>query len=162
VADIGSHWMQMVQMVANKRIVSVYGDATIFIPTRKKPLIEVPTFSEQELKAGEYEEITVDTEDHATVMFKFEGGAKGVMVAFQLNVGRKNRIEWEICGSETRPIAHRSSTVMGFFSSTWAGTDGPERWIASAAMTTSGNRCMCVSSAGTGWSASVGVFLRSM
>lgn len=117
VADIGSHWMQMVQMVSGRRITSVYGDATIFIPVRKKPLIDMPTFSEQELKPGEYEELNVDTEDHATVMFKFEGGAKGVMVVFQLNVGRKNRIEWEICGSEK--------------SLSWNGEEANQLWIGS-------------------------------
>jgi len=117
VADIGSHWMQMVQMVSGKRITSVYGDATIFIPVRKKPLIDIPTYSEQELKPGEYEEIKVDTEDHATVMFKFEGGAKGVMVVFQLNAGRKNRIEWEICGSEK--------------SLAWNGEEANQLWIGS-------------------------------
>ncbi|MCP4626569.1 MAG: Gfo/Idh/MocA family oxidoreductase [bacterium] len=117
VADIGSHWMQMVQMVSGKRITSVYGDATIFIPVRKKPLIDIPTFSKVELKPGEYEEINVDTEDHATVMFKFEDGAKGVMIVFQLNPGRKNRIEWEICGSEK--------------SLSWNGEEANQLWVGS-------------------------------
>lgn len=98
-ADIGSHWMQMVQMVLGKRITSVYADSTIFIPIRKKPLIEIPTYSEQELKPGEYEELKIDTEDHVTIMFKFEDGIKGVMIAAQVCPGRKNRIEWEIHGT---------------------------------------------------------------
>lgn len=117
VADIGSHWMQMVQMVSGKRITSVYADATIFIPVRKKPLIDIPTYSGMELGPDDYEEIKVDTEDHATVMFKFEGGAKGVMVVFQLNPGRKNRIEWEICGAEK--------------SLSWNGEEANQLWIGS-------------------------------
>jgi predicted dehydrogenase len=115
VADIASHWMNMVQVVLGKKIVSVYGDTTIFIPVRKKPLIEIPTFSEQVLKEGEYEEIKVDTEDHATVLFKFEDGIKGVMIASQVCPGRKNRIEWEVSGSEK--------------SISWNGEEPNQLWI---------------------------------
>lgn len=100
ISDLGSHWIQMVQMILDRRIMSVYGDKTIFIPVRKKPTIEIPTFSEQELKPGEYEELIVDTEDHATILMKFEGGAKGVFIASQVCPGRKNILEWEINGSE--------------------------------------------------------------
>jgi len=115
IADIGSHWMQMIQMILNKKITSVYADSTIFIPTRKKPLIEIPTFSQQELKPDEYEEIKVDTEDHATVMFKFEDCIKGVVVVCQVCPGRKNRIEWEITGSQK--------------SISWHGEDPNKLWI---------------------------------
>jgi len=99
IADIGSHWLQMVQMLLNKKIVSVYGDTSIFIPKRKKPLGHLATFEEKELKEGEYEEIIVDTEDHATVMLKFEDGIKGVLMVAQVCPGRKQRLEWEISGS---------------------------------------------------------------
>ncbi len=99
VADLGSHWFSMIQKILNKRIISVYGDRTISIPMRKKPLIEIPTFSEIELKPGEFKEIKVDTEDIATVLLKFENGAKGVFVGSQISPGRKNRLEWEISGS---------------------------------------------------------------
>lgn len=100
VADIGSHWMQMVQLITGKRIISVYADTTIFIPIRKKPTITIPTHSERELMPGEYKNIKVDTEDHATIMFRFEDGIKGVLIAAQVCPGRKQRIEWEINGSE--------------------------------------------------------------
>jgi predicted dehydrogenase len=115
VADIGSHWMHMVQMVLGKKIVSVYGDTSIFIPVRKKPFVLYTTAEERELKPGEYEEINVDTEDHATVMFKFEDGIKGVMMASQVCPGRKQRIEWEIIGLE-KSIA-------------WHGEDPEKLWI---------------------------------
>ncbi|MBM3705826.1 MAG: Gfo/Idh/MocA family oxidoreductase [Actinobacteria bacterium] len=99
VGDICSHWMHMMQMVLGKRIGSVYADLTTFIPTRKKPLTEIPTHSERELQPGEYEELKVDTEDHATIMFNFEGGIKGVLIAAQVCPGRKQFIEWEINAS---------------------------------------------------------------
>jgi predicted dehydrogenase len=115
VADIGSHWMHMVQMVLGKRIVSVFGDTSIFIPVRKKPFVPYATAQERELKPGEYEDINVDTEDHATVMFKFEDGIKGVLMASQVCPGRKQRIEWEIIGLE-KSIA-------------WNGEDPEKLWI---------------------------------
>jgi len=98
IADIGSHWLQMVQMLLNKKIVSVYGETSIFIPKRKKPLVSLATFEEKELKKGEYEEVVVDTEDHATIMLKFENGIKGVLIVAQVCPGRKQRLEWEISG----------------------------------------------------------------
>ena len=75
VADIGTHWLDMVQHVTEQRIVSVCADMTTFIPVRKKPIQEVETYSQQQLKHIEYEDVKVDTEDHATVMLRFSEGA---------------------------------------------------------------------------------------
>ena len=100
VADICSHWLHMIQMILNKRVTSVYAVSTIFIPVRKKPLIKIPTHSQKELKPGEYKKIKVDTEDHATIMFNFEDGIKGILIAAQVCPGRKQFIEWEINASE--------------------------------------------------------------
>jgi predicted dehydrogenase len=80
VADIGTHWLDMVQHITEQKVGSVCADTTIFIPVRKKPLHEVQTYSQERPKALEYEEVEVDTEDHATVMLKFSGGAKGVLI----------------------------------------------------------------------------------
>ena len=100
IGDICSHWMHMVQMILGKQITSVFADSTIFFPVRKKPLFDISTASERELKPGEYKEIKVDTEDHVTIMFKFEDNIKGVLIAAQVCPGRKQFIEWEINGSE--------------------------------------------------------------
>lgn len=100
VADIGSHWMHMVQFVSGKKIKSVFADKTIFYNVRKKPSVDLATQAERELKEDEYSEIKIDTEDHATIMFKFEDGAKGVLISAQVCPGRKQFIEWEINGSE--------------------------------------------------------------
>jgi predicted dehydrogenase len=99
VADIGTHWMDMVQHITGQKITSVYADLTTFIPVRKKPKTEVATFVVKKLKADEYEDVNIDTEDHGTIMFKFSGGAKGVLVACQVCAGRKNHIQFEINGT---------------------------------------------------------------
>jgi predicted dehydrogenase len=101
VADIGTHWLDMVQHVTEQRIISVCADMTTFIPVRKKPIQEVETYSQQQLKHTEYEDVEVDTEDHATVMLRFSEGAKGVLVVSQVCAGRKNYIHFEINGSRS-------------------------------------------------------------
>lgn len=100
VADIGTHWMDMVQHITGQKIVSVYADLTTFIPVRKKPKVEMATYVVQDLKPEDYEDVTIDTEDHGTVLLKFSGGAKGVLVACQVCAGRKNFIHFEINGSK--------------------------------------------------------------
>ena len=100
IADIGTHWLDMVQHVTGRKIVSVYADLSTFIPVRKKPRRELDTYSSQKLKPEDYEDVQVNTEDHGTVMLKFSGGAKGVLIACQVCAGRKNFIHFEINGSK--------------------------------------------------------------
>ena len=54
----------------------------------------------KELKPEDYEDVAIDTEDHGTIMLKFSGGAKGVLIACQVCAGRKNYIHFEINGTK--------------------------------------------------------------
>jgi predicted dehydrogenase len=99
VADIGTHWMDMVQHITGQKVTSVYADLTTFIPVRKKPKAEAATFVVQNLKPQDYEDVNIDTEDHGTLMLRFSGGAKGVLIACQVCAGRKNYIHFEINGT---------------------------------------------------------------
>ena len=100
IADTGTHWLDMVQYVSGRKIRRVIADLTTFIPVRKKPLEgEALTFAvKREVK--KYEEVKVDTEDHGTVLLRFDGNAKGVFVGSQVCAGRKNFIAFEINGSK--------------------------------------------------------------
>ena len=100
VADIGTHWMDTVQHITGQRIVSVCADLTTFIPKRKRPKVEAATFVVQNLGPEDYEDVSIDTEDHGTVMLKFSGGSKGVLLVCQTCAGRKNFIHFEINGSK--------------------------------------------------------------
>jgi predicted dehydrogenase len=100
VADIGTHWFDMVQHITGQKVTSVFADMTTFIPVRKKMKVEVATFTYQDFKPEDYEEVAIDTEDHGTVLLKFSGGAKGVFVACQVCAGRKNHIHFEINGTK--------------------------------------------------------------
>ncbi|WP_395301317.1 Gfo/Idh/MocA family oxidoreductase [Enterobacter sp. ECC-175] len=98
VADIGSHWCDTVQFVTGRRIVEVMADLAIVWPTRRANVAGNHTFS-QNACAG-YEERPVTTEDFGSVLFRFDDGSKGSFSVSQVSAGRKNRLSFEINGSE--------------------------------------------------------------
>ena len=73
-ADIGSHWCDLVQHVTGQRIVAVLADLTSAVPTRA-------------------------SEDLATVLVRFEDGAKGAVNVGQVCAGHKNALWFEINGA---------------------------------------------------------------
>ena len=101
IADIGSHWMDLVTFITGKKITSVFADFATFLPIRKKPKKKIDTFGSKIEKNNFYEEKGIRTEDYAAVLFKFEGGTRGVMTVSQVSSGRKNRLFFEINGSES-------------------------------------------------------------
>jgi predicted dehydrogenase len=100
VADIGSHWMDLIEHVSGLRIVEVMADFATFHKRRKKPLKPVETYAGKMLKPEDYAEVPIGTEDYATVMLGFDSGARGVYTVSQVFAGRKNRIYFEIAGSK--------------------------------------------------------------
>lgn len=105
VADIGSHWCDLVQFITGLKIKSVFGNLVTIHPVRKRPKGEVETFAGKELKVEAsspppYEEIKIETEDYASVLLKFDNGAPGVFTVSQVSAGRKNRLYFEIDGSK--------------------------------------------------------------
>ncbi len=101
VADIGSHWMDLVTFVTGTRIQSVFADFETFLPIRRKPTKKIDTFGGKLEVDVEYEEKPIHTEDYAAILFKFENGARGVMTVSQVSSGRKNRLFFEINGSDS-------------------------------------------------------------
>jgi predicted dehydrogenase len=101
VADIGSHWCDLVQFIAGQKIVSVFADLVTIHRTRSRPRVAVETFKGKETpSASKAEDVTIKTEDAGTVLLRFEGGAKGVFTVSQVSAGRKNREWFEIDGSK--------------------------------------------------------------
>ena len=96
VGDIGSHWLDMVSFITGLEVEAVCADFSTFITRRKKPTRPVDTFGGKMQTAIEYVEQTVVTEDCASVLLHFKGGARGVFTVSQLSAGRKNRISYEI------------------------------------------------------------------
>ena len=99
VADIGSHWMDLVEYVSGIRIAEVMADFATVHKVRKKPLKPVETYAGKILKPGDYGDMEIDTEDYASMLFRFENGEKGALTVSQVSAGRKNRIYFELDGS---------------------------------------------------------------
>lgn len=109
IADIGSHWMDLIEHVTCLRITEVCADFATFHKIRKKPLKPIETYAGKVLKPEDYKDVPINTEDYATVMFRFENNGRGVMTVNQVAAGRKNRLYFEIDGSK-QAIAWESET----------------------------------------------------
>jgi predicted dehydrogenase len=97
VGDIGTHWADLTSFVTDLRAEAVMAELATFIPERQKPTGPVETFASG---AGETDAVKVDTDDAAMILIRYEGGARGVMSTSQINVGRKNSLQWDVAGSE--------------------------------------------------------------
>jgi predicted dehydrogenase len=96
IGDIGSHWCDLVQHVVGQRIVEVLADLTTVIDTRLKPSSSPEAFARGD--AGARERFAVQVEDLATVLLRFDGGAKGSMSIGQVCAGHKNDLWFEANG----------------------------------------------------------------
>ncbi len=99
VADIGSHWLDLVAFVSARRVESVCADLHTFITERNHPIGEVETFGGGAVGDVERVRERMESDDAAGVLLRFEGGARGVCSISQVAAGRKNRLAWEIDGS---------------------------------------------------------------
>lgn len=101
IADIGSHLLDVTEYITGLRITEVMADFSTIHNTRLKPMKRVETYSTETLQASDYQEITINTEDHANVMLRFDNGRTGVVTVSQVSAGRKNRLNLEISGSKS-------------------------------------------------------------
>jgi predicted dehydrogenase len=95
--DIGSHWCDLVQHVTGARITQVLGDLTTVIPKRKRPKGAREAFAASTGKE-EFDLVDITVEDLASVLIRFDNGAKGVFTAGQVCSGHKNDLVFEVCG----------------------------------------------------------------
>lgn len=99
IADIGSHLLDITEYVTGLKITAVMADFSTVHKTRLKPLKAIETYSGKMLTPADYQEVPINTEDHATVLLRFDNGSKGSITVSQVNAGRKNRLNIEIAGS---------------------------------------------------------------
>src|SRR5215210_2159507 len=98
--DIGSHWCDLAQHVSGLRITHVLGDITTVIPKRKRPKGTREAF--QTGGGGEaFDLVDIEVEDLASVLLRFDNGAKGAFSVAQVCSGHKNDLVLEVCGSRT-------------------------------------------------------------
>ncbi len=100
IADIGTHWLDLMQFITGRKVVSVCADLRTIHATRQRPLGGVETFSGHERAAAQTEPIAITTEDCGTVMLRFDNGANGCLWVSQTTAGRKNCLRFEVAGSQ--------------------------------------------------------------
>ena len=100
VADIGTHWLDLVHAITALEVAAVCADLSTVHPIRQRPVGEVQTFKgKQEPAPVKREPVKVTTEDYGCVMIRFAGGARGCLWVSQVTAGRKNCLRYEIAGA---------------------------------------------------------------
>ena len=97
VADIGTHWLDLLTWITGRKIAEVCADLATAVPVRERPRGRVQTF---QASAGESEDFKVTTDDYASILLHFDGSARGVVTVSQISAGRKTRLWFEVDGSE--------------------------------------------------------------
>ncbi|MEZ5043999.1 MAG: Gfo/Idh/MocA family oxidoreductase [Saprospiraceae bacterium] len=100
VADIGTHWMDLVVSITGLEVAAVFADLSTVYPIRKRPKGEVVTYSAKKTAPQDQEDVPIDTEDCGSILFRFKGGGKGQLWVSQMTAGRKNCLRYEIAGTE--------------------------------------------------------------
>lgn len=95
--DIGSHWCDLAEHVSGLRIASVLADLTTVVPTRYAAEASAEAFSKQ--TGGQRRAVAIQSEDLASVLLRFENGAKGCFSVGQVLPGHKNDLQLEVNGS---------------------------------------------------------------
>ena len=119
-ADLGTHWFDMVGHLTGLQVTSLSADLQTFHKQRRRPHQSAETFGGKLLRPDETEVVDVGSEDFGSVNFHLGERARGTMTASQVAVGRKNQLRVEIYGSlcsvawdQERPdelwIGHRNS-----------------------------------------------------
>ncbi len=95
-ADIGSHWCDLATHMSGLRITSVLADLATVVPTRYTSGASQEAF--QQKTEQERHAVAVTGEDVASVLLRFDNGARGVLTVGQVLPGHKNDLRLEING----------------------------------------------------------------
>jgi predicted dehydrogenase len=98
VADIGTHWLDLICWITGRNLKELCADLATIIPVRRRPTGPVETFKKTDNMSTE--PVPMTTDDYGSVLLRFEGGLRGVMTVSQVSAGRKNHMWFEIDGTE--------------------------------------------------------------
>ncbi len=100
VADIGTHWLDLVCAVTGLVPEAVYATLRTVHPVRQRPAGETRTYSNEQPDERDLHPVEITTEDLGLLTIRFSGGALGSLFVSQVSPGHKNRLRYEISGSE--------------------------------------------------------------
>jgi len=99
VADIGTHWLDLVTSITGLKVARLCADLRTFLPVRWKPGGSVETFQSKLGEPLPAQPVNIDTEDFGAVLLEFDNGGRGAFHVSQVTAGRKNSIRFEIAGA---------------------------------------------------------------
>jgi predicted dehydrogenase len=101
VADIGTHWLDLVSFITGLEVEAVCADLQTVYPVRQRPTGGSETFTASAAGNRPTAPADVTTEDAGSVLLRFRGGARGCVTVSQVTAGRKNQLRFEVAGSES-------------------------------------------------------------
>ena len=97
-ADIGSHWCDLVEHVSGLRITAVLAELKTVVRTRYSSGVSAEAFSHE--KSTAVTPVSIRSEDLGCVLLRFENGALGSLQVGQVLPGHKNDLVLEINGQK--------------------------------------------------------------
>src|SRR5262245_38920694 len=101
VADIGTHWLDLVTFITGLEVEAVCADLRTVHPVRQKPAGGSETFTLAGGREQGGESVAVTTEDYGSILVRFRGGARGCFTVSQVTAGRKNCLRFDIAGAKS-------------------------------------------------------------
>jgi predicted dehydrogenase len=102
VADIGTHWLDLVTWITGLAVEEVCADLRTVHPTRQRPAGgSVETFQASGgCQPPGSEPVPIATEDYGTILLRFRDGAAGAVTVSQVTAGRKNGVRFDIAAAD--------------------------------------------------------------
>jgi predicted dehydrogenase len=94
--DIGSHWCDLAEHVTGSRITAVLADLHTAVPVRHAPAESTKAFAKS--TSAKRREVKITSEDIASVLLRFDNGARGCVIVGQVLPGHKNDLRLEVNG----------------------------------------------------------------
>lgn len=98
-ADIGSHWCDLMEWVTGESFVDLV--ANFHTAQTQRTVASVETFTKAQLSKQNEVTEKVTTEDIATLLLKTNQGTPACLTISQVSAGRKNRLWFEVNGSQS-------------------------------------------------------------
>lgn len=95
--DIGSHWCDLAEHVTGARITKVLADLHTAVPVRHAAATSAKAFANQ-TKSARRRNVAITSEDIASVLLRFDNGARGSLIVGQVLPGHKNDLRLEVNG----------------------------------------------------------------
>jgi predicted dehydrogenase len=100
VADIGTHWLDLITFISGLEVESVCADLRTVFPIRHRPTGGSETFSSSAGGNRAAVPVEVTTEDYGSVLLRMSNDVRACFTVSQVTAGRKNCLRFDIAGAK--------------------------------------------------------------